>query len=112
MAETERRHDSLDAIARRTAKIGNPRHHHRELPDENLPCEPGHGPGSVPPPVQSQRQRNRTYLDPPSQAAASNQNTGTREGCQSRSAREELLALHERSVRQPETPGSIRDSWI
>ena len=36
LAQTKRSDDPLDAIARRASEVGNSRHHHRKLPDEDL----------------------------------------------------------------------------
>ena len=42
-----------------------------------------------------------------SQAAVSPEDPGTREDCEPHGRSKELLALHQRSLRQPETPGSV-----
>src|SRR2546429_7723743 len=112
LAKSKRRHDSVHAVARRTAPFGRSRRNHRKLPDEALPGQPRHGPGSLRAPVSSERNRNRPDPGARSQATISSQNARARQSRKSHRGQEELLALHKRSVRQPQAPGSLRHLWI
>ncbi len=73
LAETKRRHDSFDAIARRAAQVGHFGCHRRDLRHQDFPRQSRHGPRAVQEPVPSQRHGNRSDLHLGSQAAVPHQ---------------------------------------
>src|SRR6202046_3829790 len=109
LEEAQRCDGSLDAVARRTAALGHPRRDYRKLRHKNISRESRHGPRTLPQAIPPERKRSRTYLEPDPETAVSHQDARTGQSCQPHRGPEELLALHERSLRQPEAQGSLRE---
>ena len=110
--KTWRKHNAamvlVHAIARRTQALRHPRRHHRKLRHQNLPRESRYGQGTVPSAVPPERKRSRAHFRPYPEAAILDQDAGAREGREPQRRSQELLAVHQRSLRQQETKRGVR----
>src|ERR1700693_3220799 len=107
LEEAQRGDGALNPIARRTTALRHPRRDYRKLRDENLPRESRHGPRTLPQAVPFERKRSRADFEPDPEATVPHQDARASKSCQPHRGPEELLALYERSLRQPQAEGSL-----